>query len=249
MKAVLLCAGFATRLYPLTQEQPKSLLPIAGQPLLNYLLKLLEGLPSLTRIFLVSNHKFYSLFSRWADRARGTQRITVLDDGIADHRHRLGPVRDLKIALDQEGAHEDVLVLAGDNLIDSELAGFLSFAKSKRPAPSVGVWDVQDREAAKKYGLVETDASGKITAFFEKPMDPPTTLASMGLYFFPSQTLVFVNRYLETSANSDALGHYVSWLARQMQVFTFPFQGAWFDIGDLESYRLADQYVQKKAKR
>ncbi|MBI3999230.1 MAG: nucleotidyltransferase family protein [Candidatus Omnitrophica bacterium] len=244
MKAILLCAGYATRLYPLTQHQPKPLLLIAGEVLLNHLIKKLELVPSLESIVIVSNDRFYNQFCQWRETVTQKIPISVIHDGTQDPEHRLGAIQDLKLALRQECDQTDVLVLAGDNLFDSELLPFVTFAESKRPAAVVGVYDVQDRVLSQKYGLIKTDSSGKITAFFEKPKDPPTTLASMGIYYFPKETLRYVDRYLEGNRNPDAPGYYIGWLAKETSIFVFPFRGAWFDIGDLNSYRKADQHFQ-----
>lgn len=246
MKAVLLCAGFATRLYPLTQDQPKSLLSIAGEPLLNHLIRRMEAISDLTEIILVSNGKFESLFNRWARELETSKRIRVVSDGTMDNEHRLGAIRDLALAIERGAVHEDVLVLAGDNLIDAELTPFISFAKAKKPAASLGIFDIGDLGLARKYGLVETDTSDRITRFLEKPDAPPTTWASTGIYFLPRETLMFISRYLETSKNPDAPGYYMSWLANEIQMYAFRFGGTWFDIGDLASYRKADRYFESK---
>lgn len=246
MKAVLLCAGFATRLYPLTATQPKPLLPVAGEPILNYLVKQLETVSVLNQTVLVSNGKFYDSFVSWRKALNSPLRMTLLNDGSTDNDSRLGAIRDLSLALDQAGYQEDILVLAGDNLFDAEFAPFVSFALSKKPAVSVGVYDVKDRELAQKYGLVETDPSGKITAFFEKPKNPPTTLASTGIYFFPKETLALIGRYLETKNTPDAPGYYLSWLMGKTDLFAYTFPGTWFDIGDMTSYQKADQYFRKE---
>lgn len=249
MKAVLLCAGFATRLYPLTAAQPKPLLKIAGKPILNYLIDQLETVESLDQTVLVSNGKFYDSFLKWRETLESSLNITVLNDGAMDNDSRLGAICDLSLALEKTGLKEDVLVLAGDNLFNAEFKPFLSFAQAKAPAVSIGVYDVKDRGLAQKYGLVETGPSGKITAFFEKPKDPPTTLASTGVYFFPNQTLSFIGRYLETNKNPDAPGYYLSWLIRQIDLFAYTFPGIWFDIGDMASYQKADQHFRHLLKQ
>ncbi|MBI4358837.1 MAG: nucleotidyltransferase family protein [Candidatus Omnitrophica bacterium] len=244
MNVVFLCAGYGTRLYPLTERQPKSLLPIAGEAVLTHLLKKLKFLSSVDRVILVSNDRFYEHLSKWQETLQGKWVVCVVNDGTSDNEHRLGAIRDLKLALEREDSDMDVLVLAGDNLFDSSLESFVSFAQSKKPAASVGVYDVKDQMLARKYGLIQTDSSGKITAFFEKPKDPPTTLASMGVYFFPKETLYYLDQYLETNRNPDAPGFYISWLAQKTDVFAYRFSGAWFDIGDLNSYEKANRHFE-----
>ena len=244
MKTIFLCAGYGTRLYPLTENQPKALLSIGREPLLTHLLRKLEDISSLEHVIIISNDRFYHHFCEWRQAVKQNIPITIINDGTLDPDHRLGAIQDLKLGLKEGASDTDVLVLAGDNFFDADLEPFLSFAETKKPFVSVGVYDVKDRALARKYGLIKTDSSGKITAFFEKPKDPPTTLASMGIYYLPKDSLRHVDRYLETNRNPDAPGYYMSWLAKENGVFAYQFSGAWFDIGDLNSYHGADQYFQ-----
>ena len=241
MKTVFLCAGYGTRLYPLTEDRPKPLLDIAGEALLTHLVKKLELLPSLKDIVVVSNDRFYPHFLRWRDTLGRKNSVQIVNDGTKTPEDRLGAIRDLKLGLQEGEKGADTLVVAGDNLFDSDFSGFVSFAQTKR-SPCVGVYDVKDLVLAQKYGLIKTDFSGKINAFFEKPKDPPTTLASMGIYYFPKESLRLVDEYLKANQNPDAPGYYVSWLCEKVSVFAYPFEGTWFDIGDLNSYQKADQY-------
>ncbi len=249
MNAIFLCAGYGTRLYPLTKDTPKPLLAIAGEALINHLIKKLEPITELDEIVIVSNARFYDQFLNWKKSYKTEKKITVINDGTTDNESRLGAIPDLKLGMKAVSKQSDLIVLAGDNLFDLDLIQFTSFAASKRPGgATVGVYDVKDLKLASKYGLIKTDSSGKITAFLEKPKDPPTTLASMGIYFFPKETLAYVDRYLASGGNSDAPGYYVSWLMQQISVFAFPFQGTWFDIGDLNSYYKADEYFKLSQK-
>jgi glucose-1-phosphate thymidylyltransferase len=246
MKVIFLCAGYGTRLYPLTENRPKPLLEIADEALLTHLVKKLDPIPSVEDIVVVSNGRFYSLFCDWRDSLDHKRKIMVINDGTEAPEDRLGAIQDLKLGFQEGKKKADTLVFAGDNLFDSDPSSFVSFSQSKRPFPCVGVFDVQDRVLAQKYGLIQTDSSGKISAFFEKPKDPPTTLASMGIYYLPKETLSLVDRYLETNRNPDAPGYYISWLSRETSVFAYPFKGSWFDIGDLNSYQKADEYFRNR---
>jgi glucose-1-phosphate thymidylyltransferase len=245
MNVVFLCAGYGTRLYPLTEYKPKALLPIAGEPLLNHLIRKLEPISSLDRIVLVSNGRFHASFCEWQRTLGGKRNVSVINDGTLDPGHRLGAIQDLKLALDLLGARQDTLVLAGDNLFDAPLAPFVSFAEAKRPGCSVGVYDVRDKNQAKKFGLIKMDASSKITSFLEKPKEPPVTLASMGIYYFSSESFPFLDRFLADGQNGDAPGHYIGWLSKESVCYAFPFAGKWFDVGDLNSYRAADEHFSR----
>lgn len=247
MRAIFLCAGYATRLYPLTKDCPKSLLEIAGVPILNYLMDNVLRIPSIKGISIVSNDKFSKAFSDWQKKHYAKAAVRVLNDGTTTNENRLGAIRDIQFALKAEKISDDVLVLASDNLFDSEIRDFVEAAKKHSPHASVGVYDVQDLSLAKQYGLISHDASGKITQFFEKPSNPTTTLASTGLYFFPKESLKLLDQYLSGHQNPDAPGHYVQWLVVNDQVFAFPFQGTWYDIGDYASYQNADRAFRLKS--
>ena len=246
MNAIFLCAGYGTRLYPLTKDKPKPLLPIGDRVLLNHLVEKLEAIQLLDQIVIVSNARFYDQFVEWRKTAPTKKKITIVNDGTTDNDNRLGAIPDLKLGMKACAKPSDLMVLAGDNLFDADLSEFASYAVSKCPGAAVGVYDVKDRTLATKYGLIKTDSSGKIIAFLEKPKDPPTTLASMGIYFFPKETLAYVDRYLQSHGNPDAPGFYVSWLTEQIDVYAFPFKGTWFDIGDLNSYYKADEFFKSK---
>jgi glucose-1-phosphate thymidylyltransferase len=238
VKVVILCAGYATRLYPLTLNCPKPLLPVGGRPLLNVIVNRIEELGDVGEIFVVTNERFFGHFEAWARELGSSKKIKVLNDGSTTNENRLGAIRDLDLALQKAGISEDCLVVAGDNLFQFSLRGFVAGAR-RRSAVALGVVDVKSREAAKRYGIVETDGEGRIARFLEKPDDPPTTLASMGLYFIPAQKLFLIGEYLREHENPDAPGYFFRWLLGKEPVYAHPFEGGWFDIGDLESYESA----------
>ena len=245
MTVIILCAGYATRLAPLTDSTPKSLLPIAERPLLNYLIDNVKKVPGHNQIFIVSNTKFFGAFCAWQKEFYPQEPVHILNDGSTSNENRLGAIRDIEFVLNQKKISDDCLILAGDNFFRFDLTQFVTSAKNKRPAVMLAVYDVQDLNLAKRYGLVACNSEERITDFFEKPKEPITTLASTGVYFFPEESLVLLRKYLEGHQNPDAPGHYIQWLVGCSKVFAFPFQGAWYDIGDFESYRKADQEIRK----
>ncbi len=247
MKAVFLCAGYATRLYPLTKDKPKSLLDIAGRPILNHLMDFVLRIPSIDGILIVTNDKFFKAFCDWKEKYYSKTNVQVINDGTTTNENRLGAIRDMQFALKHGKVSDDVLVLASDNLFDTSVQDFANTALKHRPHASVGVYDVKDLKLASRYGLVAVDENGKITQFFEKPANPTTTLASTGLYFFPKESLKLIDRYLSGNQNPDAPGHYVQWLVANDQVFAFPFEGTWYDIGDYASYQNADRAFRLKS--
>jgi len=245
VKAVFLCAGYATRLYPLTQDQPKSLLPVGGKPILDYLLEKVEQIGSMDQVFVVTNDRFYPHLKRWASGKASTEKIEVVNDGTRTNETRLGAVGDLRWVIQKFNLREDVGVFAGDNLLLSDLRDFFAFAESHRPHPSLGITDVERKDLATRYGIVEIDRNKRIVQFLEKPKEPPSTLASTGIYWFAKEGLDFLDRYIAEGHNADRPGDYIRWLVNVDRVYAYPFEGRWFDIGDLESYREADRYLRE----
>lgn len=245
MKAVLLCAGYATRLYPLTQNQPKPLLPVGGRPLLEYLLEKIERLSSVDKVFLTTNDRFYPHFKAWARAKRYPWKIEVVNDGTSSNESRLGAIGDLAFVIRKHKIEDDLGVFAGDNLFLSELDGFLSFAESHRPHTSLAVVDVKKRELATRYGIVLADASHRVSKFLEKPADPPATTASTGVYWLAKEGLNLLDRYIREGHNADRPGDYIHWLVEVDRVFAYPLTGKWVDIGDPDSYRKADRMMLK----
>ena len=247
MNIILLCAGYATRLRPLTDHCPKPLLPIADRPMINYVMDKVGQIQKRRQIFLVSNAKFFDSFAAWKKDHYASEPIEILNDGSTTNENRLGAVRDIAFVLKGKKIGGGCLIIAGDNYFDFDLAKFTAFAHARRPHATLAVYDVKDLTLAKKYGLVTHDPSFRITAFQEKPAEPKTTLASTGVYFFPEESLRFFEVYLKDHQNPDAPGHYIEWLATHAQVFAFPFSGTWYDIGDLESYRKVEEEIRRRA--
>ncbi len=243
MKVILLCAGYATRLRPLTDHCPKSLLPLADQPMMNYLVEKVRKIREIDQMFVVTNAKFLDAFCKWKDDFYPGESIDILNDGSTHNENRLGAVRDIAFALREKRVSDDCLILAADNFFDFDLSEFVRVAKGHCPHPTLAVYDVKDTMLAKKYGLVRVAKNQKITSFFEKPEKPETTLASTGVYFFPKENLTLIDRYLQSHQNPDAPGHYIAWLVNHSEVFAFSFQGKWYDIGDHESYERADREI------
>lgn len=246
MKAVFLCAGYATRLYPLTQNQPKPLLPVGGKPILDYLLEKVAWIRAIDKVFVVTNDRFYGDFKRWSEKKGEFPPIEVVNDGTQNEQDRLGAIKDLSFTFQTAGIQDDVAAFAGDNLFQFDLEGFFSFAQSHRPHLSLGVVDVEDQDRACAYGIVRLNKENQIVEFHEKPKDPPSTLASTGIYWLAKEGLDFLDRYIAEGHNADRLGDYVSWLVKVDRVFAYPFQGTWFDIGDLDSYREAERLFSRK---
>ncbi len=242
MKVLLLAAGYATRLYPLTLNRPKPLLPVAGRPVIEFILDIIEPLKEVDEIFIVTNDKFHKHFEEWTGKFSSSKKIVVVNDKTKTNEDRLGATGDMEFVISQKGLKDDLLVLAGDNIFSTDLRDFLNFSIPKRPSISIGLYDVKDLALAKKYGIVSLDSDKRIVEFKEKPAKPNSTLAAKCLYFFPKEKLGIVREYLNTDATGDAPGYFLEWLYKKEAIFGYVFEGEeWFVIGDKKSYEEADK--------
>ena len=242
MKLIILAAGYATRLYPLTLDKPKPLLEVAGKPMIEHVLASLGSVPQIDHVYVVTNAKFAGHFERWAKNyasGHGGPPITVINDGTTDDSNKLGAIGDLNLVLTRENVDDDIIVVAGDNLFDSGLEGFTEFCL-KIQAPTVGVYDVGDLEQIKKYNNIGTDAEGRITSFEEKPSQPVSTVTAIALYFYPRQVLPLIRQYMAEGNNPDQPGRLVQWMHTRTPFYTWRVPGAWYDIGSKETLAEAD---------
>jgi glucose-1-phosphate thymidylyltransferase len=243
MNALILAAGYATRLYPLTLNKAKPLLQVGGKPIIEWLVDHLAEVPELGTIYIVTNDKFAADFQAWADSYEQRNRhlrFKVINDGSTTDANKLGAIGDINLLLTRENlANTDLLVLAGDNLFTESLKGFVEFAKGTEA--TVALYDVRDIEAIKKYATVSTDGSGVITAFEEKPQKPTSTLAAIALYYYSRSVLPLFVTYLATGNNPDQPGRFLQWLYVRKPVHTFELKGEWLDIGSKETLEAADR--------
>jgi glucose-1-phosphate thymidylyltransferase len=248
MKVVILAAGYATRLYPLTLTQPKPLLSVAGQPMIDYVLDNLAPIGGLDRIYVVTNAKFATHFQKWSDdyRARKSKLdFTVVNDGSTDDSNKLGAIGDLHLVLTREKVDDDVIVVAGDNLFSEKLSDFGRYCREKR-APVLAVYDVGDLEQIKKYNSITLDGDGRITFFEEKPKNPTSTLTGIALYFYPKSTIPKIKQYIAEGNNPDQPGRLIQWLYPREPVYTWKVPGLWYDIGSKETLEEANQIFAKR---
>lgn len=250
MKLIILAAGYATRLYPLTLNKPKPLLEVAGKPMIEHVLGSLGGVRRIDKVFVVTNSKFAGHFTRWAEgysagRAEGAS-ISVIDDGTTDDSNKLGAVGDLHLVLTRENVADDLIVVAGDNLFDRSLENFADFC-AQRDAPAVGVYDVGDLDEIRKYNNIGTDAEGRITSFEEKPAHPTGTVTAIALYYYPKSSLPLIRQYIAEGNNPDQPGRLVQWMYTRTPFYTWEVPGTWYDIGSKETLEEADRVFRARA--
>jgi len=242
MKALILAGGYATRLYPLTREYPKPLLKVGDRPIIDYIIEKLDQIEELGEIIVVTNSKFIQHFREWGKNARTQKRIVLVNDLTRNMHQRRGAIGDIAFVLTKESIKEDLLVVGGDNLFDGVLEVFLHFAQSHKPNPVMGVYDIRDKQEAKKYGVVKLDPKNKVIEFQEKPEKPHSTLIAMCLYYFPAEKLRLIGEYLKSKTDKfDATGYYIDWLSKKEPVFGFTFNGRWYDIGHPKIYKEANK--------
>jgi glucose-1-phosphate thymidylyltransferase len=246
MKALILAAGYATRLYPLTLNKPKPLLSVGEKLVIEYIIERIGELEEIDEIFIVTNQKFFSHFEMWLKNFRFSKKIEILNDGTVSNVDRLGAIRDIEFVITRKRINCNLLIIAGDNLFENSLQDFVRFSQRKIPSMSIGLYDVRDKELAKKFGVVEIDKDNQIIDFQEKPLLPKSSLVAKCLYFFPKEKIGLINQYLKEDKNvKDAPGYYIEWLVKREKVFGFVFRGRWYDIGDISSYEEAKQAYEK----
>jgi glucose-1-phosphate thymidylyltransferase len=233
VKCLILAAGYATRLYPLTENFPKPLLPVEGKTILEWLLDDLSGDPEIDEFIVISNHKFAGHFEEWAKTVRYP--VRVLDDGTETNETRLGAVRDIQFALNHLDHAEDVLVMAGDNLLDFSLRDFLTFAREKG-ASCVMCHEERDLKRQQKTAIITVDESAKITSYEEKPVCPKGNLAVPPFYFYRAEDAARVGEALEQGCKADAPGSFAAWMCMRVPMYAYVMPGKRYDIGDVESY-------------
>ncbi|MCB9800468.1 MAG: nucleotidyltransferase family protein [Candidatus Omnitrophica bacterium] len=238
MKAIILAAGFGTRLYPLTRNIPKALLKLGDKTILDHLVSKLDRLPVIDGIIIVSNARFYADFLKWRKSTAYQTPISIVSNDVFDPDKRLGAVRDLQLALEPfRGTPETFLILCGDNYFEFSLGYFLLPCLGHSQVSFAGLYDVRDRLIAAQCGVVKTDRHGQIVGFEEKPKDPASTRISVGVYFFPAPVRLRLYEYLEIEKrNPDRIGDFMAWLIRKDPVFGVDFHGTWHDIGTIQAY-------------
>jgi glucose-1-phosphate thymidylyltransferase len=249
MKLIVLGAGYATRLYPLTLNQPKPLLEVAGKPMLEHVLDNVLPAGVIDHVYVVTNAKFAGHFRRWAEgygAGRPGVVITVVNDGSTDDSNKLGAIGDLNLVLTREQIADDIIVVAGDNLFSESLEAFGEFCRERR-APVLAVYDVGDLEEIRKYNSIEVDEDGRITYFEEKPARPKSTLTGIALYYYPASSLPLIRQYVDEGNNPDQPGRLVQWMYRRAPFYTWRVPGIWYDVGSKETLEEANRIFSRAA--
>lgn len=233
MKCVILAAGYATRLYPLTENFPKPLLKVGEKTILDWLVDDIEQAGLIDEYIVISNHKYAHHFDEWACTKK--QKISVIDDGTSSNETRLGAVKDIQFAIEKLNLDDEMLVIAGDNVLDFSLCRFIEYCKSKGTSCIMRYFE-KDEKKLTKCGIVTVDGSDKILSMVEKPETPPSNWCCPPFYFYTKDDAKLVKKGIESGCGTDAPGSYIAWLCTQTEVHAMEMPGSRYDIGNLESY-------------
>ena len=233
MKCLILAAGYATRLYPLTENFPKPLLKVGDKTILDWLVDDIDTMGKVDEYVVISNHKFACHFEDWASKKK--QKITVVDDGTESNETRLGAVKDIQFVIDELKLDDDMLVIAGDNVLDFSLTQFIFYALKKQSSCIMRYYEASEKKLS-KCGVVEIDENDKILSMEEKPAEPKSNWCCPPFYYYTKTDAKLVKKGIESGCGTDAPGSYIAWLCTQTVVHAMEMPGRRYDIGNLESY-------------
>ncbi|MBQ7265250.1 MAG: nucleotidyltransferase family protein [Firmicutes bacterium] len=234
MKAIILVAGYATRLYPLTKTTPKPLLEVGGKPIINYILDEINTLDDVDEVFVTSNHKFAEHFKKWAETVESKKPVKVIDDGTTNEDNRRGAIGDIQYTIEQGNIDDDVVIIAGDNLFTYKLKENEEYFKEKQ-ADCVCVKTIEDREELKQLGVVSLDENGKVISLEEKPQEPKSDKAAFATYMYTKETVKLFKKYLDEGNKPDAPGYFLQWLHTRKPVYGWTMTGECYDVGTLKA--------------
>ncbi len=245
MKAIILAAGYATRLYPLTLNTPKALLPICGKAILDYIVEEIETIEIIDSLIIVSNDKFFKNFEDWKNTSKYRLDITVLNDNTTDDSNKLGAVGDINFAIKTLSIDDDVLVMAGDNIFTFRLKDYYDCFAEKN-CDMILTKELDSLADLRRMANVQIDEAGKVLDMVEKPENPKSNIAAFASYIYKRETLPLIEEYLKKGNNPDAPGFFPSWLHKIKDVYAYTFEGECYDIGTPESYKEVNEIFAKK---
>lgn len=247
MKAIVLVAGYASRLYPLTLNTPKALLTLNNVTLLDFLMGKVEEIDVIDEVILVSNDKFYHNFIEWKDTYTGSKKITILNDGTTSNETRLGAIGDIQFAIDKLNIDDEIMVLVSDNYFTFSLKDFYNFYREKQ-SDCIIVTEFEDLEyLGKNFACVKLGEDNRIVGMVEKPGGiPDTNIGAYASYIYKKDTVKMIKQYLDEGNNKDAPGNFPSWLHTRKPVYAYSFEGECYDIGTIEVYNKLNNELSNK---
>lgn len=246
IRALILAAGYATRLYPLTKNTPKALLSIADKPMIEYIIEKIDRSDDIKDIIIVTNNTFYNQFESWLKFAKHKKPIRIINDGTTYNEDRLGALKDIDYVVKQEMIKDNLMVIAGDNLFEFSLRAFVKFFNEKKSCV-LAVFDMKEKKKlAKKFGVVQLDNNSKITDFEEKPESPKSSLTATACYIFQPADIEELDSFIKKHKKADNPGEFIAHLSKKTQVYGFSFDDGWFDIGSFDQLEEAYKRYENK---
>lgn len=246
MKAIVLVGGFATRLYPLTKDKPKALLPLGGKAVLDYIMEKLERVPEVDEVLVVGNSFFADTFEKWKNEKDYDMKIEIINDDGKDNASKPGALGGLRYALNKKKYDDEIFLLAGDNYFDFELEPFVDFYRQKKAISLLGGKFDDLEYLGKNFGVAELDKNGKMTGMEEKPGVPKSDIGLYAFYLFPKGIRQKLETYFAEGNNPDALGYFVKWLNKSNDIYCYVTKENCFDIGTVDMYNHVNNYVKQK---
>ena len=235
MKCLILGAGYATRLYPLTENFPKPLLEVKGKTIIDWLIEDLETTNKIDNYIVISNHKFINHFNNWKDNHKLNTKITILDDGTISNETRLGAVCDIELAIKKLNIKDNLMVIAGDNLLDFSLNDFINYFENKKSTCVMRYYE-KDLDKVKKSAELIIDTNDLVIEMNEKPSVPKSNWCCPPFYIYSSKDINMVEKSLKDGCKKDAPGSFIEYLAKCRPVYAMEMNGNRYDIGTLDSY-------------
>jgi glucose-1-phosphate thymidylyltransferase len=235
IKAIILAAGYATRLYPITKNKPKALLNIKGRPIINYILDEIEKIKAIDEVFIVSNDKFINDFKNWEKNIKNSKKIKIINDGTTRHSNRLGAIGDIQFVIEKESIKEDIIVIAADNFFTYDLKKMYDFYV-KNNKDCIVCKELKNTYSLKSFAVAVLDKNDIVIDFEEKPKIPKSNTVVYATYIYKQDTVNMFKKYLDEGNNNDAPGNFVAWLYKLKLVIAYKMEGNCYDIGTKEVY-------------
>lgn len=245
MKCILLCAGYATRLFPLTENFPKALLEVNKKPLLDYILEEINTIEEISEIYVVTNARYYEHFVNWREQKDNIKPIEIINDNTTSNDDRLGAIGDVHYVIHKKNIDEDLIIIAGDNLFDFKLKDMINYYKEKN-STVVAAKYIDDIELLKRFAVAKIDSNNKVLELIEKPKEPQSNVAVYATYIYPKNIVHLFDNYLEEGNLPDAPGNFVQYLYKKKDVYLYMFDGTCYDVGTHESLKEVNEIYGKK---
>ncbi len=245
MKCILLCAGYATRLFPLTENFPKALLNIGEKPLLDYILDEVNSVKEVNKIYVITNDRYYKHFKKWTNKKNNPKEIKVINDNTTSNDDRLGAIGDIMYLIEKENINDDLLIIAGDNLFTYKLKDVINFYNSKQKSVLCAK-ELDDIELLKRFAVASVDDFNRVVELVEKPEKPKSNLGVYATYIYPKEIIKYFNKYKEEGNNMDSPGHFPQYLYKKEDVYVYKFNGECYDVGTHETLKEVNELYKKK---